>query len=121
MYANKLGLPAAACTADKLRAVGAVAGKIWTREKCLPTIERTHDGALVRVWFEPGSNIAQKAPYVSEEDPQLFAEARMKYSLAYKGGYEAADRANFDTWTYPADTGAQVLQTAFQRTATMSQ
>ena len=85
MYANKLGLPAAACTADKLRAVGAAAGKIWTRERCLPTIERSQDGALVRVWFEPGSNTAQKAPYVPEEDPHLFAEARMKYSLAYKG------------------------------------
>lgn len=111
MYANKLGLPAAACTADKLRAVRAAAGKIWTRERCLPTIQRLQDGALVRVWFEPGSNTT---PYVPEEDPHLFAEARMKYSLAYKGGYEAADRANFDTWTYPAETGAQVLQAAFQ-------
>ena len=64
MYANKLGLPAAACTADKLRAVGAAAGKIWTRERCLPTIERSQDGALVRVWFEPGSNTAQKGTYI---------------------------------------------------------
>ena len=59
--------------------------------------------------------IVARMCYVPEEDPQLFAEARMKYSLAYKGGYEAADRANFDTWTYPADTGAQVLKEAFDR------
>ena len=45
----------------------------------------------------------------------------MKYSLAYKGGYETADRANFDTWTHLADTGAQVLQTAFPRTADANQ
>lgn len=43
--------------------------------------------------------------------------ARMKYSLAYKGGYEAADRVNFDTWTYPAETGAEVLHEAFRRVA----
>ena len=52
-----------------------------------------------------------------EEEPHVFAEARTKYSLAYKGGYEAADSANFDTWTYPAHTGAEVLQEAFQRVA----
>ena len=117
MYANKLGLPAAACTAAKLKAVGAVVGKIWSREKLLPTITRSSDGALIRSWFEPGSNTAQNARFVPEEEPHVFAEARMKYSLAYKGGYEAADRANFDTWTYPAQTGAEVLQEAFQRVA----
>jgi len=117
MYANKLGLPAAACTANKLKAVGAAAGKIWAREKLLPTIERLADGSLARVWFELGSNTAQRARFVPEEEPHLFAEARMKYSLAYKGGYEASDRANFDTWTYPAETGAQVLKEAFQRAA----
>ena len=84
----------------------------------MPTIARSSDGALIRVWFEPGSNTAQTAAFVPEAEPPLFAEARMKYSLAYKGGYEAADRANFDTWTYPAMTGAQVLQEAFQRVAT---
>ena len=54
-----------------------------------------------------------------EEELHLFAEARMKYSLAYKGGYEASDKAKFyfDTWTYPAETGAQVLKEAFKRTA----
>lgn len=81
----------------------------------MPTIARSSDGALIRVWFEPGSNTAQTAAFVPEEEPHLFAEARMKYSLAYKGGYEAADRANFDTWTYPAQTGAAVLQAAFER------
>ena len=86
MYANKLGLPAAACTAAKLKAVGAVAGKIWSRERLLPTIARSSDGALIRVWFGPGSNTAQTARFVPEEEPHLFAEARMKYSLAYKGG-----------------------------------
>ncbi|KAL3131748.1 hypothetical protein ABBQ38_007466 [Trebouxia sp. C0009 RCD-2024] len=119
MYANKLGLPAAACTAAKLKAVGAVAGKIWSRERLLPTIARSSDGALIRVWFEPGSNTAQTAAFVPEEEPHLFAEARMKYSLAYKGGYEAADRASFDTWTYPAETGAEVLQDGI-RTASQS-
>ena len=117
MYANKLGLPAAACTAAKLKAVGAAAGKIWSRERLLPTIARSSDGALIRVWFEPGSNTARTAAFVPEEEPHLFAEARMKYSLAYKGGYEAADSANFDTWTYPAQTGAEVLQAAFDRVA----
>jgi len=99
------------------KAVGAAAGKIWAREKLLPTIERLADGSLARVWFELGSNTAQRARFVPEEEPHLFAEARMKYSLAYKGGYEASDRANFDTWTYPAETGAQVLKEAFQRAA----
>ena len=102
MYANKLGLPAAACTAAKLKAAGAAAGKIWSRERLLPTIARSSDGALIRVWFEPGSNTAQTAAFVPEEEPHMFAEARVKYSLAYKGGYAAADKANFDTWTYPA-------------------
>ena len=117
MYANKLGLPAAACTAAKLKAVGAVAGKIWSRERLLPTIARSSDGALIRVWFEPGSNTAQTARFVPEEEPHVFTEARMKYSLAYKGGYQAADSANFDTWTYPAQTGAGVLEAAFSRVA----
>ena len=103
MYANKLGLPAAACNATKLKAVGAGAAKIWTREKLLPTIERLADGSLSKIWFEPGSHAPQRACFVPEEEPNLFAEARMKYSLAYKGGYEASDKANFDTWTYPAE------------------
>ena len=117
MYANKLGLPAAASTAARLKTVGAGAAKIWTREKLLPTIEKSVDGSLSKVWFEPGSNAPQRACFVPEEEPHLFAEARMKYSLAYKGGYEASDRANFDTWTYPAETGAQVLKEAFERAA----
>ena len=120
MYANKLGLPAAACTAAKLKAIGAMAGKIWSRERLLPTIARSSDGAMSRSWFEPGSNTAQTVAFVPEEEPHLFAEARMKYSLAYKGGYEAADRANFDTWTYPAETGAQVLEEAFHRVAVLA-
>ena len=49
------------------------------------------------------------------QEPELFGSSRMKYSLAYKGGFEASDRANFDTWTYPAEMGAQVLQAAFDR------
>lgn len=117
MYANKLGLPAAACTAAKLKAIGAASGKIWSRERLLPAIARSSDGALIRVWFGPGSNTAQTARFVPEEEPHLFAEARMKYSLAYKGGHEAADSANFDTWTYPAQTSAEVLQAAFERVA----
>ena len=51
----------------------------------------------MRVWFEPGSNTAPTARFVPEEEAHIFAEARMKYSMAYKGGYEAADRANFDS------------------------
>lgn len=113
MYANKLGLPAAACTAPKLKAVGAAAAKFWARERLLPTIARSPDGALIRVWFEPGSNTAQKACFVPEEEPHLFAGARMKYSLAY--------RANFDTWMYTAQTGVEVLQEAFQRLAALGQ
>ena len=70
--------------------------------------------------FEPGSNTAEKTAFVPEEGPYLFAEARMKYSLAYKGGYEAADRSNFDVWTYPAVTGAEVLKEAFERIAARS-
>ncbi|KAL0044830.1 hypothetical protein WJX82_010758 [Trebouxia sp. C0006] len=120
MYANKMRLSAAACTTDKLKAVGAAAAKIWTRERLLPTIERISEGTLSRVWFEPGSNTAERAVFVPEEEPHLFAEARMKYSLAYKGGYEASDRANFDTWTYPAQTGAEVLHEAFSRVQAMT-
>ena len=120
MYANKMRLSAAACTTDKLKAVGAAAAKIWTRERLLPTIERISEGTLSRVWFEPGSNTAERAVFVPEEEPHLFAEARMKYSLAYKGGYEASDRANFDTWTYPAQTGAEVLNEAFSRVQAMT-
>ena len=86
MYANKLGLPAEACTATKLKTIGAGAAKLWTREKLLPTIERLADGSLSKVWFEPGSSAPQRACFVPEEEPHLFAEARMKYSLAYKGG-----------------------------------
>ena len=33
-------LPTAACTAGKLKDVGAVAGKIWCRERLLPSIEK---------------------------------------------------------------------------------
>ena len=40
MYASRLGLPAAACTASKLKDVGAVASKIWCKERLLPSIER---------------------------------------------------------------------------------
>lgn len=50
--AAKLGLPAAACNADKRKAVGAAAGKSWTQEKLLRTIERLADGTLGKVWFE---------------------------------------------------------------------
>ena len=67
--------------------------------------------------FQPGSNTAENIASEPEQDPHLFAEARMKYSLAYKGGYETADNSNFDVWTYPAQTGAEVLQEAFQRIA----
>ena len=118
MYANKLGLPAEACTAAKLKTIGARAAKLWTREKLLPTIERLADGSLSKVWFEPGSNAPQRACFVPEEEPHLFAEARMKYSLAYKGGYEASDSSNYDVWTYPAQTGVEVLKEAFARVAT---
>ena len=44
----------------------------------------------------------------------------MKYSLAYKGRYEAADASNFDVWTYSASTGAEVLKEAFERIAARS-
>ena len=44
----------------------------------------------------------------------------MKYSLAYKGGYETADSSNYDVWTYPAQTGAEVLKEAFERIAARS-
>ena len=117
MYASRLGLPAAACSAGQLKDVGAVASKIWCRERLLPSIEKQSDGSLVRVQFQAGSNTAERAAYVPEQDPHLFAEARMKYSLAYKGGYESADRSNYDMWTYPAQTGAEVLKEAFQRVA----
>ncbi len=115
MYASRLGLPAVACTARKLKDVGAVASKIWCRERLLPSIEKQSDGSLVRVQFQAGSNIAERGVFVPEQDPHLLAEARMKYSLAYKGGYEAADRSNYDVWTYPAQTGAEVLKEAFER------
>ena len=115
MYATKLGLPAAACTASKLKDVGVAASKIWCRERLLPSIEKQSDGSLVRVQFEPGSNTAEKTAFVPNEDQPLFAKARMKYSLAYKGGYEAADSSKFDVWTYPASTGAEVLKEAFER------
>lgn len=65
--------------------------------------------------FQPGSNTAKKTAFVPEEDPRLCAEARMKYSLAYKGGFEAADKSDFDVWTYLALTGAEVLKEAFER------
>ncbi len=107
-------------TQQLLKAVGAAAAKIWTRERLLPTIARKADGSLSRVWFEPGSNTAERAVFVPEEEPHLFAEACMKYSLAYKGGYEASDRANFDTWTYPARTGAEVLHEAVSRVQAMT-
>ena len=120
MYASRLGLPAAALTASRLKDVGAQASKIWCKERLLPSIVKQPDGSLARVQFRAGSNTAERAAYVPEQDPHLFAEARMKYSLAYKGGYEAADRANFDVWTYPAETGGKVLQAAFQRVAVLA-
>ena len=120
MYATRLGLPAAACTASKLKDVGAIASKIWCRERLLPSIEKQSEGSLVRVQFQPGSNTAEKTAFVPEQDPHLFAEARMKYSLAYKGGFEAADSSSFDVWTYPALTGAEVLKEAFERIAASS-
>ena len=115
MYATKLGVPAAACTAAKLKDVGTAASKIWCRERLLPSIEKQSDGSLVRMQFQPGSNSAEKTVFVPEENPHLLAEARMKYSLAYKGGHEAADRSKYDVWTYPAQTGAAVLKEAFDR------
>ena len=120
MYASRLGLPAAACTAVKLKAVGAVAGKIWCKERLLPSIEKQSDGTLARVQFQPGSNVAQRDVFLPEQDPHLLAEARMKYSLAYKGGYEAADSSNYDVWTYPAQTGAEILKEAFEKVAARS-
>ena len=78
------------------------------------------EGSLVRVQFQPGSNTAEKTAFVPEQDPHLFAEARMKYSLAYKGRFEAADSSSFDVWTYPALTGAEVLKEAFERIAASS-
>ena len=110
MYANKLGLSATACTADKLKAVGVVAAKIWSKERLLPTIARNPDGLLYRVCYKAGSNTPERATFHPE--PHLF-KARMKYDPAYKGGYEASDRANFDTWTYPTETGGEVLREAF--------
>ncbi|KAL3148634.1 hypothetical protein ABBQ38_014057 [Trebouxia sp. C0009 RCD-2024] len=115
MYASKLGLPAAACTASKLKEVGAVASKIWCNERLLPSIEKQSDGSLVRVQFQAGRNVAERIMFVPEQDPHLLAEARMKNSLAYRGGFEAADSSNFDVWTYPAQTGAEVLKEAFER------
>ncbi|KAL3143130.1 hypothetical protein ABBQ38_003399 [Trebouxia sp. C0009 RCD-2024] len=117
MYASRLGLPAAACTANKLKDVGAVASKIWCKERLLPSIEKQSDGTLARVQFQPSSNVAERDVFLPEQDPHLLAEARMKYSLAYKGGYEAADSSNYDVWTYPAQTGAEVLKEAFERVA----
>ena len=73
--------------------MGTVAGKIWCRERLLLSIEKQSDGSLVRVQFQPGSNTAEKTTFVPEEDPHLLAEARMKYSLAYKGGYELRTEA----------------------------
>ena len=83
--AAKLGLPAAACTADKPKAVGAAAGKSWTQEKLLVTIERLADGTLGKVWLEPGSNTVQRASFLPEEEPHLLSQAHIKYSLACKG------------------------------------
>ena len=100
--------------------VGAAASKIWCRERLLPSIEKKSDGSLFKTQFQPGSNTAEKVAFEPEQDPHLFAEARMKYSLAYKGGYEAADRSNCDVWTYPARAGAEVLQEAFDRIAASS-
>ncbi len=120
MYASRLGLPAAACTASKLKDVGALVSKIWCRERLLPSIEKQSDGTLVRVRYQAGSNTAERDVFVPEQDPHLLAEARMKYSLAYKGGYESADRSNYDVWTYPAQTGAEVLKEAFERVAARS-
>ena len=120
MYAGRLGLPATACTASKLKEVGAVASKIWCKERLLPSIERQSDGSLVRVQYQAGSNTAERNVFLSEQDPHLLAEARMKYSLAYRGGYEAADSSNYDVWTYPAQTGAEVLKEAFDRVAARS-
>ncbi len=120
MYASRLGLPAAACTASKLKDVGAVAAKIWCKERLLPSIEKRSDGSLVRVQYQAGNNTADRDVFVPEQDPCLLAEARMKYSLAYKRGYEAADSSNYDVWTYPAQTGAEVLKEAFERVVARS-
>ena len=114
MYASRLGLPAAACTASKLKGVGAVASKIWCKERLLPSIGKQSDGSLVRVQYQAG-NTAERDVFLPEQDPHLLAEACMKYSLAYKGGYEAADSSNYEVWTYPAQTGAEVLKEAFAR------
>ena len=65
--------------------------------------------------YQAGSNTAERDVFVPEQDPHLFAEACMKYSLAYKGGYESADRSKYDVWTYPAQTGAEVLKEACER------
>lgn len=114
MFAHKLHLAAADMTTEKLKAVGSAAAKIWCKERNLMSIEKSGDG-MSKVWWETGSNVPRRATYVQEHEPDLFGSARMKYSLAYKGGFEASDRANFDTWTYPAEMGARVLQEAFSR------
>ena len=114
MFAHKLHLPAADMTTEKLKAVGSAAAKIWCKERRLMSIEKPGDD-MYKVWWEAGNNVSKRAIYIQEEEPELFGSSRMKYSLAYKGGFEASDRANFDTWTYPAEMGAQVLQAAFDR------
>ena len=115
MYASRLGLPAAACTVSKLKDVGAIASKIWCKERLLPSIEKQSEGTLVRVQYQTGSNTAERGVFLPEQDPHLLAEARMKYSLAYQGGYEAENSSKYDVWKYPAQTGADVLKEAFER------
>ena len=114
MFAHKLNLPAAATTAEKLKSVGGIAAKIWTRERNLISIEKGAAG-LSKVWWEPNSNTPSRAPYVQEEEPELFGVSRMKHSLAYKGAYEASDRSSYDAWTYPNRLGEEVLQEAFDK------
>ena len=114
MFAHKLQLPAAEMTTERLKAVGLAVSKIWCRERGLMTIEKAGD-RMNKVWWDTDSNVPKRAIYVQQAQPDLFGAARMKYSLAYKGGFEASDRANFDTWTYPADMGTKILQEAFDR------
>ncbi len=117
MYAGKLGLPASARPAQRFKDIGAKAAKIWSRERGQIRLERGSTGILYQVWHEEGCNKPSRAECVPEMEGHLFAEARMKYSLAYKGAWEASDVNNFDAWTYPAGVGAEVLQEAFHRVA----
>ncbi|KAL3145930.1 hypothetical protein ABBQ38_015293 [Trebouxia sp. C0009 RCD-2024] len=55
-----------------------------------------------------GSNAPQRACLVPEEELHRFAEVHVKYSLVYKGAYEAADSSNYDVWTSRADWSRSV-------------